>query len=335
MIDFVHLFTYHPVEEAVFKPYCWRYFVFTDGTPVIYHHVRQVWIRYYPLTGKWTIVGKLITLLYDTQVCNVDDIYGPEISIFVHDVNEYLQTLLSAPIIDVRDFETSRIDYCFNVRTPHVHAYLDVLNEGFRMTNTGSRINFTEQKKLTGSAYIKTRADYEGNTRRNYVLNYYDKFNRLEFLHERGAPIQHTDWWHAADILRFEVQCGYIFIKELCRKLSITRCFGDLLSFDVAYRAESIIYERVFRANATQDFFTYHTAKKLLTSKAALHTLETSAEHHRITGSNHAQGRKLIKAAGVYPFAFLKKGDEAEKLENPLKLIQKKLAGFGVTLMKR
>ena len=330
MIDFVHLFTYHPIEEAAFKPFCWRYFVFKDGTPVINHHVRQVWIRYYPLTGKWTIVGKLTTLLHDTQVCNVDDIYGTDISSFVHDVNEFLQSLLSVPIPDILDFETSRIDYCFNVRAPHVQAYLEVLNEGFRMTTTGSRINYTQQKKLTGSAYIKTKADYEGNTRRNYVLNYYDKFNRLEFLHKRGAPIPHDDWWHAADILRLEVQCGYMFIKELCRKLSITRRFGDLLSFDVAYRAESIIYERVFRADATQDFFTYHAAKKLLPSKAALRTLETSAEHHRITGSNHAQGRKLIKAAGVYPFAFLKKLYGAEVLENPLRLIRRKMSLIGV-----
>ena len=43
------------------------------------------------------------------------------------------------------------------------------------------KVDYTQQKKLTGSAYVKTKTDYKDNTRRNYVLNYYDKFDRLEF----------------------------------------------------------------------------------------------------------------------------------------------------------
>jgi hypothetical protein len=282
------------------------------------------------LKGRWTITGKIITLLYDTQVANVDDVYGSDLQAFAADINDCLQGLVNIPIPDILEWEVSRIDYCFNILTPYVDAYLDVMNEGFRMANNGSRVNYTQQKKLTGSAYIKTKTDYKDNTRRNYVLNYYDKFNRLEFLQKRGTQIPTSDWQWATNILRLEVQCGYVFIKELCEKLNISRAFGELLSYEVAYYAEARIYRRVFKVDADQDYFAYQTAKKRLgKQRKALEVLERSAEHHRITDSKYAHGRKQIQKAGIFPFAFLKKGRGVEVLENPLKMILRKMTTIG------
>ena len=107
------------------------------------------------------------------------------------------------------------------------------------MSNTGSRVNYPEEKGLSGSSYIKTKGDYQVNELRNYVLNFYDKYDRLEFLRRRGMRIAEDDWELARDVLRLEVQCGYVFIKELCEKLNISRAFGDLLSYEVAYYAEA------------------------------------------------------------------------------------------------
>lgn len=40
-------------------------------------------------------------------------------------------------------------------------------------------------------------------------------------------------------------------------------------------------------------------------------------------------GRKQIQKAGIFPFAFLKKGSGVEVLENPLKLILQKMMAVG------
>ena len=138
------------------------------------------------------------------------------------------------------------------------------MNEGFRMSNTGARVNYPEEKGLSGSSYIKTKGDYQVNELRNYVLNFYDKYDRLEFLRRRGMHIAEDDWELARNVLRLEVQCGYVLIKGLCRKQGITRRFGDLLSYEVAYYAEAMINWRVFKADAAQDYFAYQTAKKRL-----------------------------------------------------------------------
>ena len=330
MIDFIHIKTQNlvPVEEL--KAEYWEKRELTDGTVYWLHKFREASLRYYPQTGKWTIKGKIMTWLHDTQVANVDDLYGADIQGFVNEINAYLQSLVEAPMVDICEWETYRIDYCFNIKTPYVSEYLNVMNEGFRMSNTGSRVNYPEEKGLSGSSYIKTKGDYQVNELRNYVLNFYDKYDRLEYLRRRGGRIAEDDWELARDVLRLEVQCGFIFIKTLCGDLGITRRFGDLLSYDVANKAEQMIYRRVFKADANQDFVAYQMAKKRLgKQRKALEVLERSAEHHRITDSKADYGRKQIQKAGIFPFAFLKKECGVEVLANPLRLIWDKLVAIG------
>ena len=116
----------------------------------------------------------------------------------------------------------------------------------------------------------------------------------------------------------------------MCSSDLISRAFGDLLSYEVAYYAEAMIYRRVFKVDADQDYFAYQTAKKRLgKQRKALEVLERSAEHHRITDSKYAHGRKQIQKAGIFPFAFLRKGSGVEVLANPLRLIWDKLVAIG------
>lgn len=93
------------------------------------------------------------------------------------------------------------------------------MNAGFRMSNAGTRVNYPEERGLAGSSYIKTKGHYQANELRNYVLNFYDKYDRTEYLRRREFPIAPDDWELARNVLRLEVQCGYVFIKELCEKL--------------------------------------------------------------------------------------------------------------------
>ncbi|MBP3646673.1 MAG: hypothetical protein J6K55_09640 [Clostridia bacterium] len=255
---------------------------------------------------------------------NVDDIYGTNLESFLTDVNDLLNQLFTHPVLDIRSFRATRLDYCFNVKTSYVSMYIDLLNRAFRMTNNGSRVNHVQENQLSGSVYIKTKHDYDHNERRNYVLNYYDKSDWLEKkrkIHRKTHPL---DFKFAKDALRLEVQCGYQFIKQLCEEHNISNRFELLLSYEIALWAEENIYNRIFKNSSTLDFFTYEAAKKKMPSESAKKVLLASAIGKRITGSEYDYGRKLIRTAGVFPFCFLSRNSPQSTLPSPIKLLKEK-----------
>lgn len=191
-------------------------------------------------------------------------------------------------------------------------------------------MNHVREHRLNGSVYVKTLSDYENNTLRNYALNYYDKLSRLRALMEDGKSVSADDLKAAEDMLRLEVQCGYQFIKRLCKAQRVKPRFGDMFSYEMACAAERMIYAYVFRADETQDFCTYAEAAKQipLGSAAAKKALRHSSQNHLITNSEFTYGRSVIAKACVYPFCFLPKDSKTPLLDNPLKLIAAKLNGF-------
>lgn len=332
MIDFVRLNADVPIPKEAFVISKWRKRTMKDGTKICVHHNCGIWIRYYPELYRITISGKLLMLLENSEVLNVDDVYGADIPQFIDDLNEYLNGLFLYPVIDVREFHVTRIDYCYNVKTPHVKAYLDFLNRAFRLTNSGQRINYVQEKGLTGSVYIKTASDYKHNERRNYVLNFYDKTDRLHYLqHRKGHAISEHDWAYAQGVLRLEIQCGMHIIKQICKAFEIEPYFGELLHHEIALYAEATIYGRIFRCDASQNYYSYDAAKRLVParSEAARKALLHASQGHRITGKAYAHGCKVIKESGVYPFCFLPRGSSLDVLENPIRLIYRKLIEIG------
>lgn len=103
-----------------------------------------------------------------------------------------------------------------------------------------------------------------------------------------------------------------------------------MFSYEIACAAEMMIYAYVFRADETQDFFTYAEAAKRVPSRssAAKRALLRASQNHLITGSEFMYGRSVITKAWVYPFCFLKEGGKMPLLDNPLKLIAMKTSGF-------
>ena len=184
-----------------------------------------------------------------------------------------------------------------------------------------------------GSVYIKTLSDYEKNERRNYVLNYYSKLDKLYDQLKKGERVTSRDIDLAMNVLRLEVQCGFQFLKSLQKEMHVGNTFGELFSYAVAYRAEKMIYKRVFDSDGTEAFYTYEAAKKLLPAKrkVARKTLIV-ATRHSITDQKYAYARKQIKAAGIYSHCFIAKGLGIERLDNPLALIAAKLEEIGVPL---
>ena len=336
MIDSVKLSKDIFIPETYLRPGLWHSYILKDGSDIRVHHYNGVWFCYYPESGRLKISGKLMKLLENTEVLNVDDIYGLDLPQFIDDLNDFINTLFTVPIIDVSTFRVSRIDYCFNVKTDYVKEYLDFLNNAFRLTDTGQRTNYVQEKNLKGSVYIKTKSDYKHNERRNYVLNFYDKTDRLQFLknNKKKHAIAEYDWAYARGVLRLEIQCGFRFVKQICSEFKIEPLFGNMLCYRLAHYAEKTIYERIFHCRITQDFYSYEAAKSLIPVKsaAARKVLLDASKGHKINTSQRAYGRNLIQKSAVFPFCFLPRDGKLTLLENPLKLIQRKMEDIGVDM---
>lgn len=333
MIDFVHLLLKEKVEGKL-SSLKWTKKLTPDSETFYFHGFRGVEIRYYPERPLISIKGKLLMLLHDTLVLNVDDIYGKDTDRFVAEVNNYLNRLFSTVHLDIRNFSVSRLDYCFNVKTPYVSVYIDFLSTAFQKCNQGRRVDYVQENALYGSVYVKTKRDYEQNERRNYVLNFYDKFDRLQYQKERGERITAEDEERAKDVLRLEVQCGYQFLKEFCKKQKIRRKFGALFSFRLAYLAEAAIYCRVFNAGEQEDYFQYQSAASLfgLKNQTVRSLLLHVSKNGKITDAAYAYAKKKVKQKGIYPFCFIPRGRAEACLKNPLALIAEKIRNLGVDI---
>lgn len=330
MIDYVSLRKNIEIPTNFFSPMMWKRSQTEDGQYFFWKTIRGVKLRYYEYTHNFTINGKILMYLHDTQVQNVDDIYGGNKTLFISDLNTALNALFPSPILDIRDFTVSRIDYCVNVETPHVSTYVNFMNRAFRKTNSGNRVNFTDEHHLSGSVYVRTSSDYRDNSNKNYTLNFYDKSDRLKYLAEKGSHVNEADWILASNILRLEVQCGNNLIKRQTQKYGIGNTFGELIDYNIAYDSILSAYTRVFKGTEDTDFYTYQEAKKLLKGyPTALKTLYVAASHN-VIGSKYAYGCKQAKQKGIYPYCFLTKSDLHPCLENPMKLIRKKLSALGV-----
>lgn len=336
MIDTVHLTADLTLSDKAFHQMMWFLCNTPDGETYVQHRREGIRINYYPDRKRINISGKLIRLLHDTDVLNVDELYGSNLELFLNRIDQYLNALFTRPVISIRDFRVRRIDYCFNIKTPHVKRYLDFLNTAFDRCNNGRRVNHVREHRPNGSVYVKTLSDYENNTLRNYALNYYDKLSRLRALMETGKRVSADDLKAAEDMLRLEVQCGYQFIKRLCKAQRVKPNFGDMFSYEIACAAEKMAYTYVFRADDTQDFCTYIEAAKRVSprSAAAKKALRHSSQNHLITDSEFTYGRSVIAKACVYPFCFLPKDSKTPLLDNPLKLISAKLSSFDTAQFK-
>ena len=328
MIDYVRLRTNIAISAKQIKRNMWKKASLEDGLFYYWYAFRDVYLRYYPHTEHFLIDGKILMLLYDTQVLNFDDIYRLDTEAFIEDINEYLNKLFTAPIIDIHSFHVTRIDYCFNVTTEHVDSYIDFFNRAFKLINSPTRKNFTLEKGLNGSAYIKTASDYRNNTLKNYTLNFYNKTDRLAYLEERGCHIHAEDYDYANNILRLEVQCGPEMVKSICKSNNIQNTFSILFNYEIAVQAIETVYKRIFRGDATQDYFTYEKAKNTVKTQSAKDSLYILATNHSISGKKYDSGRKNIKACGIYPHALLPKSKTLPVLDNPIKLIKQKIASL-------
>lgn len=330
MIDYVSLRLNIIIPNNYFSPMMWKRSKTEDGQPFRWRTVKGVKLKYYEETHNFTINGKILMFLHDTQVQNVDDIYGAHIHLFVDELNGELNKLFPEPMLDIRDFKVTRIDYCINVETPYVKAYDRFMSHAFQMTNGDKRVDFTNEHNLTGSVYAKTASDYEDNSNKNYTINFYDKSDRLTYLEKEGVYVSEADKILAENIYRLEVQCGYQIIKRQTAKFGIHNTLGELLDYKIAYDTIFYVYTLAFKGTFDADYYTYADAKKFLKGQQAAQKAIYVAASHRITEAKYAYGAKKAKEQGVYPYCFLPKKGAVSYLENPIKLLHRKLNALGV-----
>lgn len=330
MIDYVKLKCNIAISHKNFSSQMWRHNKTDDGQFFFWHTFRGVKLRYYTESEVFTISGKLLMILHDTQVQNFDDIYGAERDLFLEEINTAINRLFPRPVLKIQDFTVTKIDYCINVETPYVNEYIDFLSRAFQMTTRGNRVDYARENSLNGSVYVKTASDYRTDQNKNYTLNFYNKADRLQHLINNGLRVNDADLVLAENILRLEVQCGHQMIKRQAEKFCVDQTFGSLFDFKIAYDTIFTAYKLVFKGNEGADFFTYSEAKKLLKGHPAAQKALYVAASHKIMDSKYTYGRNQAKALGIYPYCFLNKQDTTSHLENPLKLIRKKLSVLGV-----
>lgn len=329
MIDYVSINQIIPLTSANFNLPLWNFAQSPNSGEFLWHKKRGVTVYYYPSSHRLIINGKLITLLHDTQVSNFDDIYGNLRDEFIADINQVLNSLFTAPVLDIQTFHTTRIDYCFNVETPYVDDYIHFLSRAFQTINTGRRTDYAYNFGLHGSIYIKNYSEYEKNIRTNYTLNVYNKANRLEYLCARRTPIPPSDFLLAKDLLRIEVQASYGLIKAIRKHFSIDQTFGALFNYDVAQFAISSVFKRVFHLDPSCDFYTYQAAKQLTHSNTApARLLYILATNHNVSAPKYTYQRQQLAQLGIYPYHLLHKNTPAPFLKSPLKLISDKISTY-------
>ena len=191
MIDSVSMSTQIYIPKEEFTRFLWGELSANGDFELSYIHKENgVTIKYFPNTHTLRISGKIIRLVSDSNISNFDDVYGTDRETFISDVNEKINRLFNTVTVDIRDFNVSRIDYCFNIYTPYTKEYLDFLTKAFNAVNKGARKNFAYEQDLHGSVYVKTKADYDNARKSNYALNFYDK---EDWLRNRSEDISFSD----------------------------------------------------------------------------------------------------------------------------------------------
>lgn len=321
MIDYISTYKEVQIDEKQFSPSKWIRISSKYGY-CYFHNKNSVDIKYYPLSQKIWISGKISTLFSNSQVTNVDDIFGANIKKFIDSVNKFLQKLFDITTIDIRDFKVARIDYCFNVKTPYVTQYLEFLRKAFQHKSKGSRTDFTYDRNLSGSVYIKPTSEYNNNQKKSYCLNFYDKKDWIYHQKEKNIYVSPNDEELATDVFRLEVQCYSNKVKGICKKYHMDNTFGNLCDISVAYNTICEVYKNLFGGDENCSYVQYGETKNVKFTPTVKEQLKLSSQHHSIT--TYAAQEAIKK--GIYPYYFLPSNGEVKRLENPMMLILNKIS---------
>lgn len=134
------------------------------------------------------------------------------------------------------NWNTNRIDYCINIKTPYVKEYISLLQKGDvpysqRLSYNSDNRNYTHRK---GSIYLVSKVrDKRKKKTGSVTINFYDKEDQVRKEQQDNSVVE-----QAKNILRLEVQCNRQKLDYLKRKYNlddkkITSLLSAQISFDV------------------------------------------------------------------------------------------------------
>lgn len=153
---------------------------------------------------------------------------------------------------DLPDFDQwtcRRIDYCMDVITEHVSAYVALFQ---RCKFPSHHYNIKIKKK--GSSYMKSNS---------VTLNFYDKYDQLEkHLLALNKTMTNKEMSEATNMLRFEIQClrgktDYIKRREGFDSKSIEHFLDPSLS-------NKLILDYYDKSIGSGDFYSLHAARVIV-----------------------------------------------------------------------
>lgn len=321
MIDKITMNSIIPIHPSVYQS-GWRRFkqlYFLD-----YHGLK---LLYAPLTQRLTIKGRLIMLsaqrdrvtnldtpwrgIADVEVIQHHSIIDGERHIrydlkpiiqdmesLVLEINVDLSHLLQTAI-DIREFQVTYSEFCFNVYTEHVGTYISLFNQIFARRDPAKYKDYVieNDRSSDSSFYIKSKKQFETKKRLGTTVNFYNKMDWLENklqededrtnrklagrtpktlkdmtpaqkLAKEVVPLDsvYADFDRIQNCLRLEVQLGS---QALYRLVERDRPFSRFL--DINFCRDIVIkqYEK-FIGNETADFYSYPRAEEIIESSPFL-----------------------------------------------------------------
>lgn len=338
MIDNIRVII--PVKEQNIDVSSWKvemddkslqtyYYIFTGG----------IRIAYYPSSENLMIGGKITGRGRYGKVKNLDDLFNSreKLKRFFEDFNHQINKYIKNGNIDVLENKSTRIDFCFNIKTDYVKEYIKFFNL-FYLYNKDSRfsnyLNFNEIKNVKSdtSFYLKTAAQMRDNQNQNFTINFYDKEDQLKYLMNKQTKLGRSsvklkDIEESKDILRLEVQAHYVYLKSICEKFGVDFQERKLIDFIDVRIAEYAVCNKVEQFFTRYDFFSYSYVKRLLkTMKSTKEFREyvlARSKNNKV--SSRYFDEKLMKL-GICPYMFIPSKWGIDKLENPIKLIKRKIS---------
>lgn len=304
--------------------------------------IHGIWMGYYPISRSLVISGRIINIICHDRISNFDDIFTTqkEVITFFTTFNKILNEYFQDIKIDITKLKVTKIDYCFNIESDLVSEYISFFNQYFNKnqdTIFSRHKNYSLEllKKSYESCYIKTNADFENNLKRNFVINFYNKGlqlhnKRLADLEKRKfSNIKERDIERGYNILRLEIQVYYNTLKTICKKNNIPwgkRCLTYLFDVNMATYVFQYFMKRFF---STCDYYSYNKTKEILKENGyreshKIYKYINSIAHHK-KGKRSITYDNKLKELGICPYCFIPTNYNIDKLENPLKLIDKKI----------
>lgn len=207
------------------------------------------------------------------------DIYKPsDYSLFQERFNDEIRSF-NLPFLPPLDgWKAHRIDFTYNLRTPHVKDYI-------RLMHKADLRGFTIKKDQHGHRAMKAGSLYINNSA--VTLNFYDKQDEMQKA-EGGTRHTPEEISQAKDILRIEVQAGRDKLSGIKRKQEftskqITEFMKDPEAAEdlVLMYAEKVLGNATYRKKPAAITLINHSKKHQQTKEQLIAALESVSKPYK------------------------------------------------------